>query len=187
MFEGQQLNNINIKQYTNNEQFINKQLYDVPCLLQNDYGGLCDCTLTSITALIKYIKPVEEIENIYNKVEQIAKKYCYKEERGVKTVIISLLLKEVYRQFKINKKVKGCYLKGIGFDYEDIKREIDNNNPMLLNLWKDGRNYYHDHTVLIIGYYYTSKYKMIGIYDNWNKGISYIDYKKLNSICSIQI
>lgn len=57
---------------------------------------------------------------------------------------------------------------------------------MLLNLWNDGRNYYKNHSVLIIGYKITENNDFIlTIYDNWYKHNSYIDYNKLSIISSI--
>ena len=78
-------------------------------------------------------------------------------------------------------------MKGIGFNWDFIKGNLDyNDTPIILNLWKDGRNYYYNHTVLIIGYAESENKKMLVVYDNWFKYICYIDYDKLSIICSIQ-
>ena len=61
---------------------------------------------------------------------------------------------------------------------------------MILNLSTDGRNYYKDHSVLIIGYREiklsnNKKMFFLKIKDNWTKETTYIDYSKLSVICSI--
>ena len=54
-------------------------------------------------------------------------------------------------------------------------------------MWKDGLEYYKNHSVLIVGYLQTVDKKMLVIYDNWFKSVSYIDYDKLSVISSIQV
>lgn len=60
---------------------------------------------------------------------------------------------------------------------------------MILSVLNDGRNYYKNHSVTIIGYNIVKtqnrKLNMILIYDNWSTEISYVDYNKLNIISSI--
>ena len=50
----------------------------------------------------------------------------------------------------------------------------------------DGRNYYQNHTVTVIGYMESGvKVKMLIIFDNWHETISYVDYNKMNKFCSV--
>ena len=50
----------------------------------------------------------------------------------------------------------------------------------------DGRNYYINHSVIIVGYMeYTSNCKMLIVYDNWDESVSYIDFNKLSKISCI--
>ena len=173
MFEKQRISDFNIKEYLGTTDTpCKKQILSVPQLLQNDYGEACDCTLTSITAVIKFFRYDYKVEDIYNWVEKIAKAYGYKSLQG----------------FGINDYVPySRYLKGLCYDYEIIKREIDYNKPILLNLWKDGRDFYKNHTVLIIGYLYINNKRMLIVQDNWYRTISYIDYDLLSAFSSVQI
>lgn len=163
-----------------------RQINDISPLLQDDYGKDNDCTLTSITTVIKWLKPSLSINNIYNNVEKIAKKFLYTGNFGTLTLTIKSIYKQSLQVFGINKKVKSYYLKNIGFNKDIIINNINNNQPVLLNLWNDGRNYYKNHSVLIIGYKITENNDFIlTIYDNWYKHNSYIDYNKLSIISSI--
>ena len=187
MFEGQRLGNANLKQYTNNEQkILDKYIYNVPTLLQSDYGDINDCVLVSITSLIIYLKPQLDIIQVYNQVALFAKKYGYKTTFGTPNIMIKTILEKSLQYFQLPYKIKNYYIKNLGFDYQDIKNKIDNNLPILLTIWRDGRNFYKNHNVIISGYYYTQNYKLLAIKDNWYKTNSYLDYNKLSNICSIQ-
>lgn len=187
MFESQRLSNSNIAQYLGTSKYYPYILSYVPCLLQNDYDLANDCTLTSITTIIKHLLPSESIQFIYNKVEQIARRKGYVGWYGTPSLMIAPVLKQSLRSFQLNKKVKTLFFKDIGFTFEDIQNEINNHNLVMINLWKDGRNYYKNHTVLAIGYIVKDNHKMLAIYDNWALGISYLDYDKLSKITSINI
>lgn len=187
MFEGQRLNNLNIKKYMEiSGTPIKYWIPGVPQLLQNDYGEECDCTLTSITAIIKMMRANYDTQEIYNWVEKIARAYGYKGNRGTNYLVIRTVYKKSLQGFGIKNNPVSHYLKGFCYDYELIKHELDKNQPILLNLWKDGRDYYKNHTVLIIGYYYTQDKRMLVIQDNWYRDFSYIDYDLLSIISSIQ-
>ena len=77
------------------------------------------------------------------------------------------------------------YGKGIGWRWATVKRLIACQTPVILNLWDDGRGYYHDHTVTVIGVEEYRKDRFLLVLDNWNESISLIDYKKLSIISSI--
>ena len=160
-------------------------LRNISPLLQEDYGEANDCTLTSITTVIKYYKPKLKIEDIYNVVESIAKKYFYRGHRGTPTIAMNTIYNKVLQYYKINKRSKNGYIKDLGYNYKGIQNFIKAGRPVLLSLSKDGRNYYANHTVLIIGYYEIGKARMLAIYDNWYKQTSYIDYNKLARVSGI--
>lgn len=151
-----------------------------PNLLQEDYGGKNDCTITSITALCCYEKlfPNLSIEQVYEKVNDLCKKL--KMNNGVIPFLNKYLIKNVTK-LKSSQK----YLKNIGFNWNTIKTQIDKSNPILLSLYNDGRDYYKNHTVSVVGYIEYEKAKMLVVYDNWFKSFSYIDYNKLSNICCI--
>jgi hypothetical protein len=125
------------------------------------------------------------INTIYDEVERIAKKYGYRPNFGTMSIVMRTIFNLVLKSFRINKKTSSRYLKNVGYCYRFIRENINANKPVMLNLWKDGRQYYKNHTVLIIGYREVGNYKLLAIYDNWYKSISYIDYDKLSTISSI--
>lgn len=167
-------------------------------LLQEDFGTKDDndCTLTSLTALaikalnVMYISDV----NVYNMVAAAAEKFGYTAKGGTNPIMISSIMDYLQKQLITYPwyKVKSNYLKSlpiVGFNFDKVKSYIERRNfPLLLNIWKDGRGYYKDHTVLIVGvetYKITDKKgkqkeaRFLRVYDNWNKGVSYIDYDLL--------
>ena len=149
-------------------------------LLQKDYGKPYDCTLTCITAILSRGKNVEET---YEKVEKVAEKHFYDGDNyGTIPIFIKSIIDEVA---KVNSK-RG-YGKGIGYNWETIKTIIRTNKPIILSMQNDGRNYYKNHSVTIIGFreYNGGELKLLVIYDNWKKSVSYVDYDKLNVISSI--
>lgn len=176
-----------LKEYGDTSHLAVKKNYiqGIKPLLQNDYGEDQDCSLTSITTVVSYYKPQLQIQFIYDQVEKIAKKFLYKGNRGTPTITMNVIFNKVLQLFQINLKSHNGYIKNLGYNYVGIKNLINKNRPTLLSLSKDGRNFYANHTVLVIGYYEIGKAKMIAIYDNWYKQISYIDYNKLAIISGI--
>ena len=179
------LSDENISKYAPGNIIAQKKIADINPLLQNNYGGDQGCTLTSITTVIKWLRPDLAINTIYNEVERIARKYGYHPNFGTLNIVIPPIFNLVLKSFRINKKTSSRYLKDVGYCYRFIRENIDTNKPVMLNLWKDGRDYYKNHTVLIIGYREIEDKKMLAIYDNWYKSVSYIDYDKLSIISSI--
>lgn len=158
-------------------------------LLQKNYGEEQDCTLTSMTALIQFYTK-EKVEDIYTEVEKVAKKLGYKGNVGTNPIVIRTLMWTLFNKFKIKKLCCSCYLKSVGFTIKFIKQLIKKDIPIILNLSTDGRNYYKNHSVLIVGYREIKSPNnktmfFLKIKDNWTKETVYIDYSKLNMICSI--
>jgi hypothetical protein len=59
-----------------------------------------------------------------------------------------------------------------------------------LNIHNDGRDYYKNHSVVVVGFvtYQIDGGKqihMIAVYDNWTNSIGYVDYQKLSKISSV--
>ena len=152
----------------------------VPALLQNDYGDPYDCSITSITAILSKGKNPKDV---YNKVESVAKKYFY---NGKTVGTNPLTIKAIINQAG-NVRSHSAYGKGIGFNWEKIKNLINANRPIVLSMLNDGRKYYVNHSVTVIGYqqFNQGKIKMLAVYDNWHKEICYVDYNKLSRISSI--
>ena len=188
MSEKKRLHTRNILEYVEHEDTVAiDTITNIVPLLQDDYGEANDCTLTSITSIIKRFKESVEIEDIYTIVESIARRYGYRGNIGTLSAVIRTVYQKSLNTFKINKTASSCFIKGLGYNYNTIKTQIAKDNPILLNLWKDGRGYYENHSVLITGYYETTTHHMIKIQDNWYKDPSFIDYDKLSLISSIQI
>lgn len=148
-----------------------KQIIKITPFLQQNFGGDGDCTLTSILTVVKYYKPELDENEVYNYIEKIAKKYLYHEQRGTMPTFNKAIIKEVFNYFGITKKVSSRYFKGIGFNQTTIINELKQNHPIIISLEKDGREYYKNHTVTIIGYsfYKTKNNKdilLLRIYDN---------------------
>lgn len=147
-------------------------------LLQSNYGGDMDCTLTSITTILNDGDP----NALYTRVEKVAKKYFYNENRGTNPLFIKCILDKL-----TGKKTSRGYLKNIGYNWSKIKKNIGAKKPMILSMNNDGRNYYKNHSVTIVGYaeYNDGNVKMLIVYDNWYRSESYIDFNKLSCISSI--
>ena len=147
-------------------------------LLQDDYGEDYDCTLTSLACVFG--------EQYYGDIERIAKKYGYDgAKRGTNPLTVKQITTEFMREKQMSGVARSAYGKSIGWSYRMVKRLIDHGIPVLLNLFDDGRGYYHDHTVTIIGYEQYQRGMFLLIYDNWHHGVTMIDYKKLCMISSI--
>ena len=188
MFDGQRLSKENLSIYCGGADYFQRTIGNIKPLLQNDYGEDNDCTITSITTIIHSWVSHIDINFIYNQVEAIARKYGYNGINGTNPIVIKQVYQKSLKTFQIPYVVNSRYMKGIGFTWNFIKDRIDHsNNPILLNLWKDGRNYYYSHSVVIVGYANTYNKKFLVVYDNWIKDYSYIDYDKLSLISSIQV
>ena len=132
--------------------FVETKTIVIQAFLQKNYGGIGDCTLTSILELVMYYKPELNDNEVYNYIEKIAKKYLYRENFGTSSFFNKLIIKEVFKHFNINKSVTSKYIKNIGFKKEDIVKILKTKTPIILSLTNDGRNYYMNHTITIIGY-----------------------------------
>ena len=159
-----------------------KQLYRhlIPLkgLLQKNYGKRFDCTLTSLACIFG--------EEYYATIERIAEKYGYDgDKNGTNPLVVRCITQELAKRIKVKGKAKSAYGKSIGWTWGMVKRLIAKNTPVVLNLWDDGRKYYHDHTVTIVGVEEYQNGKFLIVLDNWNESVSLIDYNKLCVISSI--
>ena len=186
-FDDYILTNYKGKTYTISE----KTLKNINPLLQNDFDGNNDCTLTSITTAVSYYRKNDTaIGYIYDNVKSIAKQYGYTDRIGTFSITVKSIYEKVLRYFRCPRKTKWRVLKPFA-NITTIIKSINGNQPVILNLLNDGRKYYHNHTVLVIGYKGIKvnnenelKY-FLKIYDNWNKEVTYIDWQKLGYIFSI--
>lgn len=167
------------REYEDLGNFVNSNiLTGKKALLQKNYGKEQDCTITSLAFMYG-------IDN-YSMIERIAEKYFYNGDKGgTNPALIGSIMRKTMKQLKVDGNIHSRYLKGVGFNYDTLKRIINDGNYALLNLWKDGRDYYANHTVTIIGWEEYENHRFIVVYDNWNVCRCYIDYDKLSCISSI--
>lgn len=156
-------------------------------LLQNDFGMNNDCTLTALTTIICGMFN-EEPQKVYNIVEKYAKQYGYN-GNGTIPLFIKSIFDKTLKELGINKKTDVDYLKSLGYGFKKVQSLIDNNRPMVLSAFKDGRDYYCNHTIAVIGYALyqvdDSVEPFLLVYDNWNPRICAVDFKILSMISSI--
>lgn len=167
-----------------------KVISSIPALLQKEYGGANDCTLTSLTAILMFLTRETNANKIYNNVEKIAIQYGYTGSVGTNPFFIKKIYDTLLKSYSLVKTTKAKYLKCGGYNFTLIKQLINNRTPVILSLNTDGRNYYENHSVLIIGYkeFLLSDNKLkrfLVVQDNWSKEKSFIDYDKLSIISSI--
>lgn len=168
-----------------------KTISNVKPLLQADYGGDGDCTLTSITTvLLYYLKYSKPVEKVYNIVEKYATKFLYNEKYGTIPIFIKAIIDRSSKEVGLNDNSFSKNFKNIGVTWDRIKKLIRDNRPVILSLSDDGREYYASHSITIVGY---TEYKiegnrivrMLKVYDNWRENIGYVDFEKLGRACCI--
>ena len=146
--------------------------------MQDDYGKRLDCTLTSLACIFG--------KKYYGDIEGIALKYGYNgDKRGTNPLVVKAIMREFARRWNIPGKARSAYGKGIGWTWRMVKDILSRDIPLVLNLWKDGRNYYHDHSVTVIGAEEYEQARFLLVLDNWHKTVSLIDYDKLWIISSV--
>lgn len=196
-FEKKRLNATNVEEYLKKkfntedvQQISSKVLHIIP-LLQNNYGEAGDCTLTSITTCVNYYKEGQStIQEIYDYVEKVAKKWGYNGNIGTFPLFIQRIYNEVLKKFPCTKKrTAQRYFKNVGFNFNAIKNIINKSTPIVLSINNDGRNYYKNHSITIVGYKVFKVNKrtvnMLVVYDNWYASESYVDWDALPIIASI--
>lgn len=155
--------------------------HPIRVLLQENFGKELDCTLTSMA----YIFGPE----YYNLIESVAERYLYNGNRwGTFSITIRRIMQTVMNQIGgkyASRKAKSAYLKNVGVKWELCKSLGERKTTYILNLANDGRNYYKNHSVTVIGYAEYENGRFLIIYDNWFKDPALIDFNKLSVFCSI--
>ena len=96
---------------------------------------------------------------------------------------IAKIFEESYFELFNNKiQNQGIYLKGLGYNFNTIKNQIDLNKPVILSLWSSPK--YKNHTITVIGY---KDNNTLIINDNWSIKQTEIIYKDISLISSINI
>ena len=165
------------------------KIENFPQLLQADYGEANDCTLTSMTAIVYFLSNGKySIDTIYAYVEQVAKKYGYRGASGTPFITIRKIFHKSLKKFNLP-KAYAKYGKDLGFTFKNIKQEITKGNPLILSVDNDGRDYYDNHSVTVIGYAIYAvngiEIPMLLLQDNWYKSIGYLDFNRITTAASI--
>lgn len=160
-------------------------------LKQNDYKGELNCSLTSITACVYYLSGMKySPDEIYCYVMKVAKWFLYTPRLwGTFSFTIGPIYAITLRHFGVKRRIRSRLIKGIGFNAETIISRINSNTPVMINMFRDGRGYYHNHTVTVTGYRIYNKNGKRRVFlvlnDNWTKEQTLLDYRKLWIISSV--
>ena len=202
-FNSKRLTSSNMNEYLealypqSRKRAIKSKSLKMKSFLQNDFGLSNDCTLTSIMTCLVYHSGNRLDPNVvYGIVEKYAKNYGYTGTKGTNPLVIKRIYDASAYELRLNSIVPTStgYLKNVGYNYEKICELIGKNIPIIISINNDGRNYYRNHSMTIMGYI-TYRLtlssgknvlrKFLRVYDNWYDTISYIDYETLSYISSI--
>lgn len=173
---------------------ISKKVIEMDAFCQRDLGGTSDgdCTLTSLTTIIYYhCKQTIDHKAIYSVVRNWAEKHFFNGKSGTFPLFIKRIFDKSLKTLNIKTlNTKAAMIKGIGFNLNTIKKAIDNKKPIAFSIFNDGRDYYSNHTITIVGYEVfkldnNKKVTMLLVYDNWTTSLSYVDYDLVCTISSI--
>ena len=198
-FVNKRLTATNIKEYLqanygfgNEIHEVKRKQLSVPVFLQNNYGKSGDCTLTSILTLTKFFNKTLDTNEIYNYVEDLATKYFGYRGDSYGTIPFThrVLLNQTFKHFGINRHFKVKYFKGIGYNLETIIQLLDAGIPLMMSMFRDGRKYYDNHTITVIGYIqYRDEHShtktMLLVHDNWFSSYSFLDYSLIHLFSEI--
>lgn len=164
--------------YPDRGKKIYRKKIPMEALLQKDYGKARDCTLTSLASIFG--------KEYYSYIEKIAEKYGYEgDKKGTNPLTVRNIMREFMKQFDVPGTPKSAYGKGVGWTWKGIKKLISADIPVILNLWDDGRKYYHDHSVTVVGIEEYKNARFLIVLDNWSKKPAFVDYGKLCMISSL--
>lgn len=191
-----QINTSNIDTYIKQTygQITSHNFKKIPMIkgfLQNNFSGELDCGLVSLLTVLNYFEPLKDPNQIYNEIKAIAKKYLYSDNGGTYSCLYSSIVKSVFKKY--NFSTSNIYFKrfkGLTWNIDNIKKNIDKKRPVLLDIHKDGNGYYKSHIVVVEAYYdYLINDKthiyMLQIRDNFTNRTVYVDYQKLDTFSAI--
>lgn len=155
-----------------------RKLIPLKGLLQKSYGKAQDCTLTCLACIYG--------EQWYGTIERIALKYGYNgDKKGTNPLTVKAITRELLKTLHEPGKPRSAYGKIVGWNWQTVKNLAGRGIPIILNLWDDGRKYYHDHSVTVVGVEEYERARFLLVLDNWNETISLIDYRKLSLFSSV--
>ena len=131
-------------EYPNRGKQTYRKLIPMTGLLQKNYGKELDCTLTSLACIYG--------ARWYGTIEHIATKHGYDGDRkGTNPLTVKAITKELLRVLHEPGTPRSAYGKVVGWNCLTARRLAERGIPAVLNLWDDGRGYYHDHSVVLVG------------------------------------
>ena len=161
------------------------QLSGIEPLLQINLGEKYDgdCSLTSITEYLYYMEDgLYPVEVIYDQIRTMAETKGYYHNKATCPIFIAPLMR---KNNTLELRCRARYLKNIGFNFNTITKCIDNELPVILNMTHDGREYYKNHSVTVIGYTVVKGHRFLIIHDNWKRCNSFVDYDRMSFLSSI--
>jgi hypothetical protein len=137
LYDKSRLTSVNVLGYISEQypksKMINKEkekMLNITSFQQSLFGkkGDGDCTLVSLmTCLYYYLK--EEIDKtlLYDAIRSKAEKRFFSEKIGLLPFFTLGLYKKLLKQFSLKHSAKSAWFKGIGYNFNTIKKCIDNN------------------------------------------------------------
>lgn len=176
------LTQYNIKEYllekmsgTKEVKSIKRKAIELDSFLQSNFGEKNDgdCTLTSLMTVIYYhCKKTIDYNLIYTTVRSFATKHFFNSKIGTIPFFIKNIFDKSLKTLKIRTlNTKSAMVKGVGFNLNTIKKAIDQGKPIVFSIFNDGRDYYANHSITIVGYEVfkfdnNKQYTMLLVYDN---------------------
>ena len=181
-----------------------KFIVGVPIFTQNDMEkNANNCTLTAIARVLAYHRDtndrcgIPDNKSLYEDIKSIARTHGYTAEAGTWPTEIDNIVDELIRKYGYEGAGTNLYLTEYTFD--NVKKEIDANRPLLLNI---AVGYYSNHTITVIGYYEYVRYqgllnikqtkRFLRVHEGWTGEVRYIEFSKpmkpiVGSLSTIEI
>lgn len=146
-------------------------------------GHKNNCTVCSMSIVLQHLLEKEmPIKDIYDVVASRARKFGFTgKRRGTNPFTISWIMKMSAKKLGVKARARSRYLKGVGFNYDKIKKLIDDEIPVIISFYKTPR--YKNHSITIVGY--NDEARELICYDNWSlkeTAIMYYDFSFISSI-----
>ena len=176
-----------------------KQLSKFTAFKQADYGLAGDCSITSIASVLYNAWRNErgtthDFQYIYDVVEANGFEWGYDGDMGTKAYAIRTIFNKSAKEIGVNVRAKSHYGKGVLWNFETVKKQINKGKPAILSFKDDGRDYYGAHSITVIGY---AEYKVVtevgetkiekffAVKDNWKTETRWVDYDLIDFVSSL--
>lgn len=129
--------------------------------------------------MLHFYHPEVDTNTIYEQVEKSGRKYFFNNKNGTLPIFTSCIFNDASKKLGFSERISKKLFKNIGYNFNNLKAQINMQHPVLLDISQDGRVYYKDHAVTVIGYSIIENIPFLIVYDNWYTDYAYIDYNKL--------